>query len=231
MSTEIIIDSPFCGPKDSGNGGYVCGLMAQHFGGIVEVTLWKPPPLNRPLLIATTDGDGISLMDGNILLAQARSAPLEIDVPAPPSFDVAVEAAKSYRGFTHHPLPHCFVCGPTRRDGMRIFAGPVEGGDMVASPWIPDVSMFDPDDEIRREFLWAAMDCPGAFAIEGHQTRLLGRLTGKIEGGVRAGESCVAIGWHISTDGRKSLTGTALFDSSGRLCGSAKATWIEVKVG
>ena len=114
---------------------------------------------------------------------------------------------------------------------MRIFAGPVEGGDMVASPWIPDASMFDPDDEIRREFLWAAMDCPGAFAIEGHQTRLLGRLTGKIERGLRAGERCVAIGWHISTDGRKSLTGTALFDSSGRLCGSAKATWIEVKAG
>ena len=29
MSTEIIIDAQFCGPKDSGNGGYVCGLMAQ----------------------------------------------------------------------------------------------------------------------------------------------------------------------------------------------------------
>lgn len=229
MKSEIIIDSKFCGPEDSGNGGYVCGMMAQHVGGSVEVTLWRPPPLNQVLLIHTTDGNGISLMDGSHLVAEARSAPLEIAVPAPPSFDVAVEATKSYRGFTHHPLPHCFVCGSEREDGMRIFAGPVKDSEVVASSWIPDSSMFDDNEQIHPEFLWAAMDCPGAFAIDGHQTRLLGRLTGKIDRGVRVGERCVSIGWHISTDGRKSLTGTAVFDESGRLCGAARATWIEVK--
>ena len=203
--------------------------MAQHVRGSVEVTLWQPPPLNQALLIHRTDGSGISLTDGRQLVAAARPAPLELDVPEPPSFDMAVKATKLYRGFTHHPLPRCFVCGPEREDGMRIFAGPVEGSEIVASPWIPDSSMFDDSDHIYPEFLWAAMDCPGAFAIDGHQTRLLGRLTGKIDRGVGVGEQCVSIGWHISTDGRKSQTGTAVFDESGRLCGSAQATWIEVK--
>ena len=204
--------------------------MAEHVGGVVEVTLQKPPPLGRPLRIDDAYGNGISLFDGNGLVAQARSASLDVNVPTPPSFKAAVEAAKAYRGFTYHPLPHCFVCGTKRRDGMRIFAGPVEGHGMVAAPWIPDSSMSDETGQTRPEFLWAAMDCPGAFAIDGHQTRLLGRLTGRIDRGVQTGEQCVAIGWHISTNGRKSLTGTAVFDSSGRLCGSAKATWIEVKL-
>ncbi|MEV4624044.1 hypothetical protein AB0J74_35700, partial [Asanoa sp. NPDC049573] len=32
---------------------------------------------------------------------------------------------------TDHPFPTCYVCGPERADGLRIFPGPV--GDVVAT--------------------------------------------------------------------------------------------------
>ena len=30
--TSIIIDKRYCGPPNSGNGGYVCGRLARHIG-------------------------------------------------------------------------------------------------------------------------------------------------------------------------------------------------------
>ena len=42
MTGTLVIGSRFCGPPDSGNGGYVCGLIADYLGGPAEVTLRKP---------------------------------------------------------------------------------------------------------------------------------------------------------------------------------------------
>jgi len=53
--TEIIIDKRYCGPPNSGNGGYVCGRLAQHIPGGAEVTLRAPPPLDKPLDAAATE--------------------------------------------------------------------------------------------------------------------------------------------------------------------------------
>ena len=52
--TEIIIDKRFCGPPNSGNGGYVCGRLARHIPGGAEVTLRAPPPLDKSLDAAAT---------------------------------------------------------------------------------------------------------------------------------------------------------------------------------
>jgi hypothetical protein len=93
---HIIIDPRFCGPRDSGNGGYVCGLLAAQFDGPVEVTLWKPAPLGRSLHLQPAD-DGFVLMDDDEIVAEAA--------PPAPSFETAVQASKSYRGFETHPLP------------------------------------------------------------------------------------------------------------------------------
>jgi hypothetical protein len=45
------IEERYRGPPDSGNGGYVCGLVAGFLGGSAEVTLRRPPPLDRTLLV------------------------------------------------------------------------------------------------------------------------------------------------------------------------------------
>ena len=42
---SVTVPARFCGPPDSGNGGYTCGLVAKEMGGIVECTLRSPVPL------------------------------------------------------------------------------------------------------------------------------------------------------------------------------------------
>ncbi len=48
MTETIVIDRRFNGPTNSGNGCYVCGLLASTIEGSAEVTLHKPLPLARP---------------------------------------------------------------------------------------------------------------------------------------------------------------------------------------
>ncbi len=53
--TSIIIDKRYCGPPNSGNGGYVCGRLARYIPGGAEVTLRAPPPLDKQLDVVATD--------------------------------------------------------------------------------------------------------------------------------------------------------------------------------
>ena len=62
--TSIMIDKRYCGPPNSGNGGYVCGRLARHIPGGAEVTLRAPPPLDKPLDVVATDGG-----NGNFAMA------------------------------------------------------------------------------------------------------------------------------------------------------------------
>jgi hypothetical protein len=79
--------------------------------------------------------------------------------------------------------------------------------------------------------LWAALDCPGYFAVTGDtpQNLLLGRMTARVHRAVQAGEPCVVVGWPLASDGRKHSCGTALFSESAGLCGESLATWITVR--
>ena len=229
----MIIESMYCGPSTSGQGGYVCGLLGGYIQGPAEVTLRIPPPLDRELKVEMISGDHVTLTDGGRLVAEARGTAFELDVPAPPTHAEAVTASKDYLGFTVHPFPRCFVCGPERDhgDGLRIFPGRVTDGRMVAAPWSPYAALGDGKGLVRREFIWAALDCPGAFAamLEAPRVIVLGKLAVDIMRDVRTDERCVAIGWNIATDGRKHHTGTAVFSESGALYAHARATWIALK--
>ena len=44
MPETVRIENQFRGPPDSGNGGYVCGLLAEHIDGCAQVRLQAPPP-------------------------------------------------------------------------------------------------------------------------------------------------------------------------------------------
>ncbi len=231
MSEQVTIDQRFRGPPESGNGGYVCGVVAGLVGGTVEVTLRRPPPLDRPLQVARLDGGGVSLRDGETVIAEGAPALVEIDVPEPVAPADAAAAARSYAGFQQHPFPTCFVCGPqcAESDGLRIFPGPVAGRDIVAAPWMPDASLADAKGTVRPEFVWAALDCPGWFAFFTELPErpvVLGRLAAKLNAPVRPGERCVVTGWPLGEEGRKLYSGTALFSADGELRAFAKATWI-----
>lgn len=172
-------------------------------------------------------------MLGTQVIAEARSVDLDLDPPTPPAHIEAEEASKSYIGFTNHPFPGCFVCGPQRSGGygLRIFPGRVASGSMVASPWVPDASLGDESNRVRSEFLWAALDCTSGFAVmpapQG-KAMVLGELGVRIDRDLVVGEKCVALGWPLAFDGRKRHCGSAIFSGSGDLVAIARATWIEV---
>jgi hypothetical protein len=230
-SNQIIIPHHFHGPPNSGNGGYTSGRLAAYIDGAAQVTLRKPPPLDRPMQV--TEENGVfKLIDGDELVAEAQAATLELDVPAPPSLTEAEAASKRYAGFSYHEFPTCFVCGHERPEGegLRIFAGPVGGRALVASPWTPGEDLADEDSFVRPEILWAALDCPGAFAIDSRRKILvLGRLTAEVKPTLKPGQACVVTGWEISRDGRKYTSGTAIHTAEGELIGKAKSIWIEVE--
>jgi hypothetical protein len=216
---ELVIDRKFRGPTGSANGGYTCGLLASFMHGPAEVTLRLPPPLEQRLEVVAEGS--LELRDGEQLVAQAAPAELELEVPNPIPYEEAA-AAELPDGDRESVFPECFVCGWKREDGMRIYAGPVEERDLVAATWTPT------EDVISSEFVWAALDCPGAYAVEFGQrgNPVLGRLTARVEHLPHPRERCVVIGWPLGEEGRKLYAGTAVFGEDGRMLGAARATWI-----
>jgi hypothetical protein len=228
---ELFIEERYCGPTDSGNGGYVCGLVAGILGRAAEVTLRRPPPIGRTLLVRESDAGGVALLDGDEVVATGLPARVEVEVPEAVGLRDAVEAARRYPGFALHPFPRCFVCGPARAegDGLRIFPGPVAGRRGVAAPWTPDKTLAGADGMVRPEILWAALDCPGAFATGFPEiTMVLGRLAAQPLRPIEPGTECVVVGWSEAVEGRKHLAGTALFAADGGLLATARATWIRI---
>ncbi len=221
----------FCGPPDSANGGYCAGLLASALERPVEVTLRRPPPLEQPLTLHV-EQDHAELLHDTQLLAEARHALLDLEVPPPPSFARASELSRHYVGHEKHHFPGCFVCGPARAfgDGLRIFPGAEHENELVAAPFVPHASLSQAGGVIGAEIVWAALDCVGYFASArpDHPIALLGRITAEVLSSVQIDEPCVVIGWTLSREGRKLQAGTAVFGADGRLCGRARQTWITI---
>lgn len=238
--TQIIIESRFRGPPESANGGYVAGLLALHVPSrAARVRLLKPPPLGTPLEVATSREPGsesrIEMIDTRqgerISVAWAEPATVDMRTPAIVDYETALQASRHFPGHTSHPFPGCFVCGTqrVRGDGLRIFAGPLN--DMrAAAPWIPDASLDDGHGKVRTEFMWAALDCPGYFAVErGGRAMLLGEIAARIDRHVHVDEACTILAWRMSVTGRRHEVGSAIFDDDGELAAVAQALWIEPK--
>jgi hypothetical protein len=228
--SPLVIASRFCGPEGSANGGYFAGSVAARAGRTLTVRLLRPPPLETPLdTVEIADGT-LAVMSGTERVAEARTGALTLDLPQPPSYFEAVEASRHYAGFKHHRFPMCFVCGTQRRrgDGLRIFAGPLAEGGLVAAPWVPDGSLDRGDGKVRPEFMSAALDCPGFYAASADdRMMLLGEITVHVNRLVHVGEPCTVIGWALEASGRKRAAGTAVFAEEGEVCGLARALWIE----
>jgi hypothetical protein len=227
------IDYRFRGPPQSGNGGYVAGLLARALGGSdIEVTLRAPPPLGRELELRMTE-PGAELRDGDELIASAARAPTEIVPPPPPSLAAARAASQGFTGFATHFFPGCFVCGPERSpgDGLCIFPGAVDPDEgQVASEWTATADLGDRDGDVSTEFVWAALDCPGYFAVQQVARRaVLGRISVRLFADVPVGKPLIVTGWGIESAGRKHKVGTALFDEAGQALAVALATWISLE--
>lgn len=228
---SFLVPARYCGPPESGNGGWVSGRLASlvdtdDAAPAVAVRLSSPPPLDRPLVVQRSRGT-VQLLDGGHLVARGTPAPEPaIDgIPGPIS---PIEARTASDRFDltgqRHPFPTCFVCGPLRAegDGLRIFPGPVEGAPRptTAAVWRPTESSV--------ELVWAALDCPGGWALGIDETPMvLGTMTARVLELPTVGDELVVLGWERGIEGRKHHCGTVLYAGS-RLLGHAEATWIAV---
>lgn len=239
---SITINQRFCGPPNSGNGGYVCGLLANHIGTSAEITLRAPPPLGRRLDIAACAEDALELRDGEAILATARPASVEIsEIPAA-SYAEAEDAVRRTRfDESNHKFATCFVCGPARApgDGLRIFAGPLSAraerkAEALAASWVPDANLAGDDGRVAAEYVWAALDCPTGYAgahylaLSEAETILLGRMSARIDERPKPGDHCVVVAWPTGRDGRKLFASSALLRADGGVLAVAQATWLLV---
>ena len=244
---KIVIDSRFSGPPGLGNGGYVAGVVAGTVGGEATVTLRAPIPLDTPLELASNREGTYSAAGadrthraelrhtGTLLAEAAPAAPLDLTPPRPPERSTALAATGRYRGRVSNPYQECFVCGFAREpgSGLRIFAGPTGTPGVVAADWAVHPGLAGEDGKVPDEFLWGALDCPGAYAVSGGRSTdlRLGRMTACISGRVRPGERCTVAGWRLGSDRRKHFTGTAIYGEAGNVVALASAVWIAPRKG
>ncbi len=242
MTSSLTIPRRFCGPASSGNGGWTAGALAAHLGDTtdtaVRVVLRTPPPLDTPLPVVVDD-DSASATHGETLVAVAKPA----DHDPVPVQSVGAEAARAaeatYVGLTAHPFPTCFACGTGRDpgDGLRIFPGRVDddsdGRVRVAATWTPDASVGESvgagDDRAGLPVAWAALDCIGGWAGDlTDRLMVLGTMTARVSTRPRIGEEHVLVGGARGTDGRRTFSASTLYDSQGRVVGSAEHIWFAV---
>ena len=234
---SIRISERFMGPPGSAQGGYTCGVVAGLLGGeVAEVSLRSPPPLERELAVERT-GDGVTVSDGERLVAEGRPAALELAAPEPvePEAAAAASRAGEERWTAVHPFRTCFVCGPDRApgDGYRLFPGAVPGRPgTFAAVWTPDPSLAGDGGAVRPECVWAALDCPTAAPVANYgdgPPGVLARLTARVDGTVVPERPHVVLSWALGVDGRKRHGAAALFSPAGECLARSRALWIELR--
>ncbi|MEM8934915.1 MAG: hypothetical protein AAGC77_00735 [Pseudomonadota bacterium] len=231
--SRVIVEKRFCGPAQSGNGGYCAGLFSRPVKGPAQVKLKAPPPLDTPIAIRAEQNGAFAAFAGETLIAQMTPATLGVTPPPIPD-DASINAAReSYleNEASVHVIPGCFVCGPNRQesDGLRIFAGATADSNVNADFWTPGSDLAGEDGLVKDEFLWAALDCPSYFALRlGPVFCLLGSMTAEVYHRPEAGVRLTVLAWPKKQEGRKHFADSAIFDSNNNLVAAANALWIEI---
>jgi len=240
-SNTFVVPDRFRGPPLSGNGGYVAGAAAAYLDSEnpIEVTLRSPIPLDDPMNVAKDETTGtVTIWHGDTLIAEVKPGELDMSIPQPPDWSETLKARPNSPalaqninpiipdGVGFHPV--CFCCGADHKEGLQVFASPVQGNDQVAAIWKTKSEWAEADGFIPDSFLWTALDCPGQFAYFAADIRtgMLGRMTGKVNLRAKAGEEYLVSGWRIGVEGKKHFAGTAIHDQDGLLLAAAKSVWI-----
>ncbi len=228
---DIVIPERFNGPPNSGNGGYVAGLVAGFIDGPARVRLHSPPPMETPMQVRALDSR-VEVRHGEQLVASAGPVELGLEVPAAPSLDDAHDARQRFPGFVRHLFPTCFVCGPGRPlgDGLELYTGPVAESVLYACPWAPAPDLLDEQGEVLPVFVWSAVDCPSGYGAFGDHERpmLLGELALEQFAPVPGDDELVVFAWPLGSERRKFYGGAAVATAHGEVLAAARATWIAV---
>jgi hypothetical protein len=245
----MTIDHRYNGPPDSGNGGYVAGVVARELltaldrpcqgpgSPWVAVTLRTPPPLDTPYETTLVDGS-LQVTVGDVTVAEAQVAdpPDPVDPVEPVERAIAVAAEQRYVGLHTHPFPTCWVCGTERPDGYHLRPGaatePTAGAsdERTACLWVvtPDAAPGGAG-PVPSEAVWAALDCPGGWTALVHgRVVVLGRMTARVAATPAVGDECVVMGRPVGTEGRKTWTATSVYSADGTELARAHGTWIAI---
>jgi hypothetical protein len=234
---QLTIARRYCGPPESGNGGWVSGSLAEHVPTDAErpavtVRLASPPPLEQPLdVVGTADAGGeaveVRLLHRDHLVATGTPAPAPTGpVVVPATLEEARAAELRYEGLTEHPFPTCFSCGTAREpgDALCLQPGPLDDGSgRYATSWRV------PADGIGIPLVWAALDCPGGWAagVAG-RPMVLGTMTAVVHALPDAGSACVVTAWQTAAEGRRHWSASMLHSPDGDLLARAAAVWVAV---
>ena len=225
----IVVARRFRGPdagSATGNGGYFCGLVAGAApqATTIEIRARAGVPLDRPLAVRV-DAGAVEVLDDGALVARSSPARLAVHPPVPPPLDVALEASRRFEahlddGSIPHAFPECFVCGHRRAPGR---------GQVRVAGWRPDAALLDAAGRLRPEFVWAALDCPGGWALPGAGNT--GTLQVEIREPVDGRRPLIVMGWRAPAPSpragsRRRYAGTAMFDAGGRLLALGAAIWV-----
>ena len=224
------ISRRFCGPRNSGNGGYSAGMVAKHLVGPVEVNLLAPPPLECDITIAE-ESDGLVALSGETKVIAAKPTLFE---GAPPPCPDEAQIQRGRDAFLTecdgvHNFPYCFVCGDKREpeDGLRIFSGKPADSIFCTDFWVPAGNLADANGLVHPEFIWAALDCPTAFASQIFPNyALLAKFAVEVKAAVRTGERYAVVAWNTGDDGRKKRGEAVLYDGDGEWVARSRALWI-----
>lgn len=228
----VTINQRFCGPPNSGDGGYSAGLLAKNIIGPSQVRLFSPPPLGTPLALSQSDNQW-QLKHRDVLVGTAVPATLELDVPPAPTMEQAIAGRNAYSADLERNFNTCFVCGPSpiKGHGLRLFSGPVEGRALMACDWRPDPGLMTPDGNLAAEFIWSALDCPGFFSLGLPEDKisLLAQMTCSIDKLVPGDQPLIIFAWKRGINGRKGYSAAALANTKGEILARAEHLWIQLK--
>jgi hypothetical protein len=197
-------------------GGYLAGLAADSMGHIpVTVTLRRPVPSDTAPLHAVSEGARVRWLDasGEVALDAMPVEDVGPRLPAPPAAADVPDAGPSA-----HPVPTCFGCGqPSSGPGLGVRVGMVADRSMVAGVWTPPADLAD-GGIVPSPLVWAALDCPGFWALltdpPAASHVVTGRLTGWAEP-VVAGEPHVITARVEGRAGRRITVAAALHRPDG----------------
>jgi hypothetical protein len=233
LSGSVVIEPRFQGIPKIALGGYVGGFLARELTG-AEAVFRRPVPLGQPLRVDRAGGQETALLNGEELLTTVRPAQVDLRVPPALTMEESEAASSAYPGFTRHLFPNCFTCGPARSegDGLRVFAGPVAGREVVASPWTPDPGLAGESGEVAREYIWAALDCPSIWALlvqepsDSTERAVSGRMAVQQMAPVRPREPHLVMAWAVGREKRTRTGGAAILSATGKTCAIARHTLV-----
>ncbi len=236
MSETLYIDARYNGPVGRGNGGYIAGALAAFVEGDAEVHILRGFPVATLLAIRRHADGSVSCHLDDQELGRARPLQLVLDIPPPPTLSAARAAGERFHFLHASDVRGCYVCSPRRApgEGLRLFCGPLqEGGDnIVAGVWEPGPELLDARGQVAPVQVWAALDCPGGYAIAALAPdvgiQLLGTCAASLKQPLRAGESYIVSSWQLAPpDGRKRFMGVAIHAVTGELMACARQIWID----